>query len=135
MNNPYYVFDTNIISALLQMSNLGLFKRIQSYHRKTLILCDPVVYEIERGLKHRQAHNMLARFYADFVPLFEQTPTHLQDWKLAGLLWANARSQGKQLSDVDLLIGAISIRLNGVVVSNDQDFEYLPVKLENWLKS
>ncbi|MDZ4672393.1 MAG: PIN domain-containing protein [Phototrophicales bacterium] len=130
----YYIFDTNIVSALLQMSNLGLLKQIQSHKRETLILCDPVIYEIERGLKHRQAHNMLARFHLDFVPLFELMPVRLEDWKLAGLLWSNARSQGKQLSDVDLLIGAISIRLDGIIVSDDQDFGYIPVKLQNWLR-
>ena len=71
MSNPYYIFDTNIISVLFQMSNLGLFKRIRSYNRETLILCELVIYEIERGLKHRNAHNMLARFHSDFVPLFQ----------------------------------------------------------------
>ncbi|HRF98698.1 MAG TPA: hypothetical protein PLZ51_25995 [Aggregatilineales bacterium] len=116
------------------MSNLGLFKRIRSYNRETLILCEPVIYEIERGFKHRNAHNMLARFHSDFVPLFQTMPVGIEDWKLAGFLWANARSQGKQLSDVELLIGAVSIRLDGVIVSDDQDFGYIPVKLQNWLR-
>ena len=42
------------------------------------------------------------------------------------------RNQGKQLSDVDLLIAALAQRLDGVVVTSDDDFDALPIQRENW---
>ena len=49
-------------------------------------------------------------------------------------MWAVMRGQGIQLSDVDLLVAAVGIRLNGIIVTDDQDFDDLPVRVENWLK-
>ncbi|MCL4256449.1 MAG: hypothetical protein KJ043_22020 [Anaerolineae bacterium] len=43
------------------------------------------------------------------------------------------RSVGRQLSDIDLLVASVALRLNGVVVTDDHDFDILPVATENWL--
>ena len=57
--------------------------------------------------------------------------TH-EDWKKAGMLWAQARKDDKQLADMDLLIAAITLSLKGVLVSADEDFDALPTQRENW---
>lgn len=67
-------------------------------------------------------------------PQFEWIPLTDADWRQAAQFWAEVRSTGKQLSDVDLLIAALAFRLNAVIVSNDDDFEALPVHRENWRK-
>jgi len=33
---------------------------------------------------------------------------------------------------VDLLIAALALRLDAIIVTNDEDFLALPVKRENW---
>ncbi|MCL4254234.1 MAG: hypothetical protein KJ043_10695 [Anaerolineae bacterium] len=76
MANRDYVLDTNIVSALLRMSHPKLILRLSQHKREALILCDCIIYEIERGLT----------------------------------------------------------RLNGVLVTDDQDFQYLPIQTENWLR-
>jgi predicted nucleic acid-binding protein len=56
------------------------------------------------------------------------------DWRVAAKLWSNVRQHGRQLSDIDLLLASMTLRLNGILVTDDGDFAYLPlVKTENWL--
>jgi predicted nucleic acid-binding protein len=68
---------------------------------------------------------------SDYITQFEPTTTHIRQ---AAQFWAVARNAGRQLFDVDLLIAALAFRLNTVVVTNDNDFNALPVRHENWRK-
>jgi predicted nucleic acid-binding protein len=53
---------------------------------------------------------------------------------VAAKLWGNARNRGIQFSDVDVLLAAMTLRLGGVLVTDDGDFAHLPlVPTENWL--
>ena len=138
MNNTLYILDTNIISALLRLSdsqliNSPLLNRMRAYKQASLIVCECVIYEIERGLNHRHSERLLLRFHTKILPLFQVAPIIFADWKSASILWASARAKGKQLSDIDLLVASVAIRLGGVVVTDDRDFDQLPVQTENWL--
>jgi len=55
-----------------------------------------------------------------------------EDWERAAHLWADAANRGRALSDVDLLVAVVALRLGAVVVSADDDFDTLPVQRENW---
>ncbi len=54
------------------------------------------------------------------------------DWERAAQFWADSKSKGRQLSDIDILIAAIAHRIDAIIVSSDADFDALPVKRENW---
>ncbi|MDX2077810.1 MAG: PIN domain-containing protein [bacterium] len=133
MSQPIYVFDTNIISELLRRPDARVGNLIRGHQQDRLILCESVIYEIERGLKHRNATKQLERFQKEVVTYFQIMPIQLADWKRAGVMWAVMRSDGRQLSDIDLLVASVAIRLGGVVVTDDRDFDQLPVQTENWL--
>jgi len=51
---------------------------------------------------------------------------------MAAELWADATSRGRQFSDIDLLIASIALRMGGVIVSADADFNALPVQRDDW---
>jgi predicted nucleic acid-binding protein len=55
-----------------------------------------------------------------------------QDWIETARLWAVTDNIGRRLSDIDLLIAAITSRLNATLDSADDDFDALPVKREDW---
>lgn len=74
-----YIFDTNIISELLRNPNSSIGTRIQKHEQDRLILCECVIYEIERGLEHRNAKNQLARFQREVIPNFQVMPIQLAD--------------------------------------------------------
>lgn len=63
------------------------------------------------------------------------TPIVRDDWDEAARLWAQTQKRGRQFSDIDLLLVAVSIRLDAILVSADEDFGALPVRRENWRHS
>lgn len=134
MATDIFVFDTNHVSNLLREQYAVLLNRIRANEDNMLVLCDPVIYEVERGLLHKGADKQLQQFRDDILPLFIVVSLQRVDWQVAATLWAMMRRSGKQLADTDLLIAAIALRLRATVVTNDKDFDHLPtVPVVNWL--
>ena len=95
-------------------------------------LCDPVRYEVLRGLLKVQATNKIQLFQERIAPLLDHLPLTAADWERAAEPWAQMRNQGKQLSDTDMLIASLAQRLNALVVTSDADFAALPILREDW---
>lgn len=95
-------------------------------------LCQPVYYEVLRGLLKTNATRKLYLFHTAIMPMLNWIPLTDEDWRQAAQFWADTVRKGKQLADTDLLIGAITKRVNGVLVTADNDFDALPVQRENW---
>ena len=133
MDPVIYILDTNVITdrfnrlpqVLDRLNDVG-----ESGH--VLGLCDPVRYEVLRGLLKVNARRKLRLFHETIMPLMDHLALTDEDWRVAARLWASMRNQGKQFSDVDLLIAALAQRLNAVVVTADNDFEALSIQRENW---
>ena len=133
MDRVTYILDTTVIAdrikrhpqVLQRLTNAG-----EAGH--VLGLCDPVRYEVVRGLLKVNATQKLQLFRESIAPLMDYLPLTDADWGRAAQLWADTRNQGKQLSDVDLLIASLAQRLNAVVVTSDIDFTALPISRENW---
>jgi predicted nucleic acid-binding protein len=128
-----YVLDTNTVTDYLRgiapvVKNLS--QAVADNH--TLCLSQPVDYEIRRGLIKKRATRQLHNFQNDFIPLITWTQLTDADWLKAADLWAEMRNRGRQFSDVDLLLAAITLRLEGTLVSADDDFSALTVSRENW---
>lgn len=133
-----YLLDSNALSDILQaLRESGRLDMTRPYARvyARLVqsrnlgydvgLCEPVLYEVRRGLIYAKAHTKLAyldqiRGLLGFVPL--TTP----DWEAAAQLWADLQSRGRALSDVDLLIAGVSLRTGATLVSADADFKAVP---------
>ncbi len=129
-----YLFDTNAITDLMNAHpNIVSQVRLRQ-NNHILALCQPVDYEIRRGLLWRVAPVKYQLYLNQIKPQFEWIALTDADWGQASQFWANTRSSGKQLVDVDLLLAALGTRLDAVIVSNDDDFDALSVKRENWRK-
>jgi tRNA(fMet)-specific endonuclease VapC len=128
-----YILDTNVF-ADLSRNHLTVTTRRdeQILAENTLVLCQPVYYEIVRGLIKSNATKQLKRFYEEVAPLYETVSLSDRDWLKAAQFWADADNKGRQLSDIDLLLAALAHRLDAVIVSSDTDFDALSVKRENW---
>jgi tRNA(fMet)-specific endonuclease VapC len=127
-----FLLDTNIVTAGIN-GETSVLTRLQTHRAEEVYLCQPVYYEIMRGLIWKKA--------ATKITAVEQLRVRLgwyslidEDWELASRLWADMTGKGRQFSDVDLLIAAIAIRHDAVIVTADDDFDALPVKRENWRK-
>jgi predicted nucleic acid-binding protein len=126
-----YVLDTNVISDAMH-NQTAVRTHIHANQAATIYLCAPVDYEIRRGLLRKRATAQL-RLYENIVrPQFQWQPLTDDDWHQTAQLWANSVSKGRQLSDIDLLVAAIALRLDATIVTADDDFDALPVKRVNW---
>jgi len=105
-------------------------RQIQDEH--ILCLTPPVDYEVMRGLLHKGATAQILRYENLIRPNFQWTGLTDFDWRQVAVFWADMKRIGKQLSDMDLLIAAITKRLNATLVTADDDFMALPIMRDNW---
>src|SRR5690606_5599591 len=98
----------------------------------TLCLCEAVDYEVRRGYLRTNATTKLSLYAQRIRPQFQWVPVIEADWQQAAQLWADAVRSGKQLSDIDLLIASVALRLNAQIVSADADFDTLTLTRINW---
>lgn len=132
------VIDTTIVSHLVSPNSPFhdnvLTRTVFWSNTQQLILSEAVIFEVERGLKHKQALAQLSRFITVVIPMLRVVPVYRQDWSMAATVWAEMRQAGRQFSDVDLLLAAITLRVDGVLVTADVDFAAIPLlRTENWL--
>ncbi len=131
-----YLLDTNLLSDLIAgRENVSQKFRTLVEQDETLCLCQPVFYELRRGIFWRNSLGKYRIFNQNILPRLTLISLTDADWLQAAQLWADAVSRGKQLSDVDLLIAALTQRLDAVLVTGDDDFATLPIKRENWRNS
>lgn len=129
-----YLFDTNAIADLMSAHPV-MVAHVRAHQKQHVLgLCQPVNYEVWRGLRWRMAANKQQLYLNQIKPQFEWISLTDTDWRQAAQFWVEVRNVGKQLSDVDLLIAALAFRLNAVIVTNDDDFDALPIQRENWRK-
>ena len=130
MDPVTYILDTTVIADRIKRHPQVLNHLTRaSDEGQVLGLCQ---YEVLRGLLKVNATQKLRLFRETITPLMNHLTLINADWQVAARLWANMRNQGKQLSDVDLLIAALAQRLDGVVVTSDNDFDALPIQRVNW---
>lgn len=128
-----YLLDTNVISDLLKR-NPVVYSHLQAARAggDILSICQPVYYEIIRGLIWAGASAKLRILKEEFLPTIRWTLLMDDDWTQAAQYWAATVAAGRQLGDMDLLLAAIALRLNAVIVTSDQDFDALPIRRTNW---
>ncbi|MCU0499525.1 MAG: hypothetical protein MUF87_19420 [Anaerolineae bacterium] len=89
-------------------------------------------YEIRRGYFKTSATNKLSTYENKIKQQFQWVIITEKDWKQAAQFWGDMANKGKVLSDIDLLVAAVTKRLGGIIVSADRDFDALPIIRENW---
>ena len=133
MERLTYIIDTNVIADRMnerEPVSHRLIATVQAGHN--VLLCQPIYYEVVRGLLKTNATRKLHFFQTTIIPLLTWTPLIDDDWRQAAQFWADTVRAGKQLVDADLLIAAITQQVGGILVSADDDFNYLPIRRENW---
>ncbi len=133
MERLTYILDTNTVGDYIngfEPTTRRIKQAIRDGHR--LYICQPVIYEVLRGLLKTHAERKRRLFEEQFVPQLDRLSLTDTDWGQAAQFWVDAVRVGKQLADIDLLVAAVAQRVGGVIVSADTDFDVLPVRRENW---
>ncbi len=128
-----YLLDTNAISDLIALHPAVRHRAREARRRgDSLGLCQPIYYEILRGLYWRKASTKLAALHHQVVPLLNWVALADSDWEQAAHFWADTRNKGRQLGDPDLILAALAHRLDATLVSADVDFDAIAIRRENW---
>jgi predicted nucleic acid-binding protein len=133
MERLMYLLDTNAVADYINQFEPTVTRIDEAIrHEHQVYLCQPVYYEVLRGLIKTNATRKRHIFENEFVPQLPGLALTDVDWHQAAQFWADTVKVGKQLADTDLLIAALAKRLNGVIVTADNDFDVLPIQRENW---
>ena len=136
MDPVTYILDTNVIADRIRRHPQVLERMTLAGEAGNVLgLCDPVLYEVSRGLLKLGASGKTRFSREEISPLMEYFALINDDWQAAAQLWADMRNRGRQFSDVDLLIASLAQRLDAVVVTADADFAALPIKSEDWRRT
>ncbi|MEM1395607.1 MAG: type II toxin-antitoxin system VapC family toxin [Cyanobacteria bacterium P01_H01_bin.150] len=131
--NPALI-DTNILSLFFR-NNPNVIACFNAYLKEYDKLNISIItyYEIVSGLKHRDAQKQLKSFlefaeYNTVLPLTERSAAISAD------IYANLRSKGTPIDDIDILIAGIAIANNLIVVTNNRrDFDKIQnLDIEDW---
>jgi predicted nucleic acid-binding protein len=86
-----------------------------------VLICGPVVFEINRGLRQKERTRVLPLFDALVHLSFDE-----RIWKLAGDLDAKLRKKGVTIPPMDILIAQVSIHYSVPLFTLDEHFNSIP---------
>jgi tRNA(fMet)-specific endonuclease VapC len=128
------LIDTNILSFFFRNSSL-VVERFEAYLRvhNKINISIITYYEILSGLKHRDAQKQLISFL-NFVSYHEVLPLTTSSTIISADIYANLRTKGTPVDDIDILIAGIAIANNLIIVTNNvKHFEKIEgLEIEDW---
>jgi tRNA(fMet)-specific endonuclease VapC len=121
-----YLFDTNIVSALLKQNKNALKNTDYEIIRKAILfeLRNPIFKKIGFLKPCFELRNPIFKKIG-FLKHLGNIVRNISDLK----------KRGQMIQDADILIAAIALVNNLVVVTNEPHFLIIPnLKVENWLR-
>ena len=131
-----YIFDTNMISALMKANEKVRVKIDDAVDsKKTLFMSGVSHYEIKRGLLAVNATRKM-KMYEDIRKDFQMLFLDTEDvFDKAAEIHADLKRRGELIQDADILIAATALLRDLILVSNDSHFQRISgLKAENWIK-
>ena len=130
-----YLLDTNHLSDAIKPVSRVRERIEQARHSGWRVgTCVPVLCELEVAL-HRVSRREPARRALDHLltrvriwPIEREVAGHY------GVIFHELRNRGRVLSQVDMMLAALTRLMDLTLLTSDQDFEALPdLRRENWL--
>ena len=128
-----YMLDTNILSYLLEGNESVKTKLLSVLNGNTVLIPEIVYYEIQRGLKYKNAVKKQDVF-SQFCQIFGIAYMNKETLDLASSIYADLRKTGNQIEDDDIFIGATALEQNAILVTNNEKHlgRIQNLQIENW---
>jgi predicted nucleic acid-binding protein len=130
-----YLLDTNHLGAALDARSTireRLYQALAAGHQ--FGTCVPVLCELGTGLQHTRRRDHNRRVLAILLRKVRIWPLKPAIAQFYAEIFHHLRENGRVLSQVDILLGALSRSLNATVLSADRDFDAVTgLRVENWL--
>ena len=130
-----YLLDCNHLSAAIRkVSTLRdrLHQERRAGHR--FVSCYPVLCELEAGIQQTGKLVENRRRLTQLLRHVRIWPLDAATARLFGEIFNELRKKGRALSQVDMMLAALSRQHSAIVLTTDRDFEALPdLQVGNWL--
>ncbi|MHB1559292.1 MAG: type II toxin-antitoxin system VapC family toxin [Isosphaeraceae bacterium] len=130
-----YLLDTNHLGAALDARATireRIFQARQAGHR--FGTCVPVLRELETGLFHTRRRDQNRRILAVLLRQFRVWPLEPTIAPLYAEVYQYLRDKGRVVSQVDMMLAALSRSMDAILLSTDRDFDAVDgLRVENWL--
>ncbi len=130
-----YLLDTNHVSAAIRPIS-PLRDRLRRAYRlgDKLGICIPVVCELEVGIQQTAEPQTYRRPLAKVLEIVKLWPLDETAAIQYGQVFRELRQRGRVLSQVDMMLIALTRHMNLTLLTADKDFDALPdLRLDNWL--
>ena len=130
-----YLLDCNHLSAALQKVSVvreRIHRGRRAGHR--FVSCHPVLCELEVGIQQTSKPDEVRRRLTHLLGHVRLWPLDAETTRLFGAVYIELRRKGRVLSQVDMMLAALSRQHKLIVLTADQDFEALTdLTVENWM--
>jgi tRNA(fMet)-specific endonuclease VapC len=130
-----YLVDTNHLGAALDARSTvreRIFQARRAGHR--FGTCVPVLCELETGLLHTRRRDQNRRILAVLLREVRIWPLEPSIALLYAEIYHELRDHRRVLSQVDMMLAALSRSMSATLLTSDRDFDALPdLRVENWL--
>jgi tRNA(fMet)-specific endonuclease VapC len=127
--------DTNHLGAALDARSTireRIFQARRAGHR--FGTCVPVLCELETGLLHTRRRHQNQHILSVLLREVRIWPLEPPLGPLYAEIYHDLRDRGRVLSQVDMLLAALSRFMDATLLTSDHDFDALPdLRVENWL--
>ena len=130
-----YLLDTNHLSKAIRTGSV-VQRRIAELRTGgfKIGVCVPVLYEIEAGIQQIKRPDQYRRDLESLLRQVRIWPIDRLTARLYGEIHTDLKRHGRVLSQVDMMLAALSRQMKVTLVTSDKDFAALPdVTTENWL--
>lgn len=128
------LIDTDILSYYFKGDPV-VVENFKNYLTKFEIIEISLItyYEIQSGLRHKNAHKQL-EIFNDFVSENIVIALTEESCNISSEIYSKLRNKGELIDDIDLLIAGIAIENEMTLVTNNENhFGRIPgLKVENW---
>jgi predicted nucleic acid-binding protein len=130
-----YLLDTNHIGEAIGRVSV-VRDRIQQLHRRGLVFgtCVPVLCELLVGVVLRKDVEKTRRRLDGLLQVVRIWPIDLPSADHYAKIYHELKGAGRALSQVDMLLAAMSRLMRATLLTTDTDFEALrDIEAENWV--
>ncbi len=130
-----YLLDTNHLGAALNDES-GIRHRLYQAMASgnNLGTCVPVLCELETGIAQTRRRRENQRILATLLRHIRIWPLDASIAPMYAEIYHDLRRRGRVLSQVDMLLAALTRSFNGTLLTSDRDFEAIEdLRVESWL--
>ncbi len=131
-----YLADNNHLSAAISRVS-RVRERMYQYCRAGVRIgtCIPVLCELEAGIQQTGDPSAYRRRLRQLLTNLRLWPMDERVARAYGQIYLNLKSQGRILSQVDMMLAAMASSMDVTVLTCDRDFEAIAgIRAEDWTK-